>query len=41
MFIMAGVATREPTANCVIIGERAADILRTDHKLETSPEAYG
>jgi len=29
------------SVSCSIIGERAAEILRTEHKLETSPAACG
>jgi choline dehydrogenase len=37
--IMPRVATGNTMAPCVIIGERAAEILRKDHRLETSSVA--
>jgi choline dehydrogenase len=34
--IMPRVATGNTMAPCVVIGERAAEVLRNDHRLETS-----
>ena len=34
--IMPRVATGNTMAPCIVIGERAAEVLRNEHKLETS-----
>ena len=39
--IMTRVGTGDMMSTCVIIGERAAVILRTEHKLEMWPGACG
>jgi choline dehydrogenase len=38
--IMPRVTTGNTMAPCVIIGERAAEVLRTDRQLETSFESH-
>jgi choline dehydrogenase len=38
--IMPRVTTGNTMAPCIIIGERAAETLRTEHKLETSPVSH-
>ena len=38
--IMPRVTTGNTMAPCIIIGERAAEALRTEHKLETSPVSH-
>ena len=37
--IMPCVTTGNTMAPCIIIGERAAEVLRAEHKLETSSES--
>jgi choline dehydrogenase len=37
---MPRVTTGNTMAPCIIIGERAAEALQTEHKLETSPVSH-